>query len=217
MGYQENRVLGPSMFEGTGARSSERSDTRLREITPSIEKLESMFGLESGHYALVINPQRQELYLIRNRAIEKIYKVSTAKDGLGTKAESNRTPIGTHIINKKIGNDAPFGTVFKDRIPTGEVVTHGELAQGTVEGKMLTRILWLSGMEDGINKGGDVDSYVRKIYIHGTASERNIGSPASMGCIRMSYTDVIELSNLVREGTLVEIENKDYGQNVSKK
>lgn len=182
---------------------------RLGEITSSIRKLESRFGLEADQRALIVNPARQELYVVMNDQVENIYPISTSKNGLGSAKGGGRTPIGTHKIAEKIGEGLPFGTVFTDRLPTGSVVTREQLQGRELAGGMTSRILWLSGLEPGVNQGGEVDSHDRYIYIHGTKEEHAIGAPASYGCIRMVNDDVITLFNIVKEGTLVEIEDKN--------
>lgn len=124
------------------------------------------------------------------------YPVSTSKFGLGDNFRSNQTPVGLLRIRKKIGSGAPSGAVFKSRRPTGEVLPPDAPGRDPI----VTRILWLDGMETG-----NRNAYDRYIYIHGTPEERNIGIPASFGCIRMRSHDVIELYDLVGVGARVQI------------
>ena len=116
--------------------------------------------------------------------------------------------MGEHIVAEKIGEDLPLGAVLKGRKWTKEVVVPIKDVIDIPEDVITSRILWLDGVEQGINKGGDVDSKKRFIYIHGTAEEGLIGKPASLGCIRMKNKDVIKLFNRVKENTKVLIYSK---------
>ena len=110
---------------------------------------------------------------------------------------SHGTPPGVHRIARKIGGGAPAGTIFNERVSNGEIWKPG---QHTEEDLILTRILTLEGLEEGINSGSGVDSLARYIYIHGTNHEAEIGKPASGGCIRMTTADIIDLFDRVEEG-----------------
>lgn len=180
------------------------------DIREDVEKLESQFGLQSREYAVVVNPEAQELYLVRDSKILQIYPVSTSKNGIGTRVGSEKTPWGTHRIKEKIGEGAPEGAVFAGRQPTGEIANIERKPIETGEDLITTRIMWLEGEEENINKGEGVDSHGRYIYIHGAQEEGLIGQPASHGCIRMRNKDVIELFNRVPAGTLVEIQPREY-------
>ena len=107
------------------------------------------------------------------------------------------------IVSEKIGENLPLGAVFKGRKWTEEVIKPIKEEIDIPEDVITSRILWLDGLEIGKNKGGNVDSKSRYIYIHGTAEEGLIGQPASLGCIRMLNDDVIEIFNKVRVGTQV--------------
>ena len=133
------------------------------------------------------------------------YPVSTAANGPGEQSGSYCTPRGRHRVAEKIGADMPLGTAFKARVPTGEIWTPELDAENPGRDWILTRILWLEGLELGRNKGGNVDTHDRFIYIHGTHEEHRIGTPASHGCIRMRNADVAELFDLVKVGTEVRI------------
>jgi hypothetical protein len=133
------------------------------------------------------------------------YRVSTAKNGPGEEAGSYRTPRGKHLIRARIGAGEPLGAAFRGRRPTGEVWTPELSAAAPERDWILTRILWLSGMEPGRNRLGNVDSMRRYIYIHGTPYTEPMGVPLSIGCIRMRNRDVAELFDLVPAGTPVEI------------
>lgn len=150
-----------------------------------------------------ISIENQTLELFdANRSIKK-YTVSTAKNGPGQLYGSECTPLGQHIIRAKIGKNAPLNTVFVSRRPTGEIYTPelGEKFPG--RDWILTRIFWLSGCEPGLNRFGQVDTMMRKIYIHGSPDTCKMGVPGSKGCIRMQNKDLIELFNLVEPRTKV--------------
>lgn len=133
------------------------------------------------------------------------YTVSTARNGAGEDKGSYRTPRGRHVIRARIGAGAPLGAAFRGRRFTGEVWSP-ELAAGAPQRDwILTRILWLSGLEPGRNRLGKVDSMQRYIYIHGTPDSEPMGVPLSIGCVRMRNRDVAELFDLVPVGTLVDI------------
>lgn len=134
------------------------------------------------------------------------YPVSTSKYGTGCQNGSNQTPLGLHRIRDKIGGAMPINEVFIGRIPHGsleECIENGVELPADV---ITSRIMWLEGMQPGRNQGGYVDTYQRYIYIHGTSDEEHIGTPASMGCIRMLNADIVELFRLVEVGTEVMIE-----------
>lgn len=133
------------------------------------------------------------------------YAVSTAANGAGEQTGSFCTPRGRHRIAEKIGAGVPLYAAFKARQPTGEIWTPGLDADNPERDWILTRILWLEGLEPGKNKGGAVDTHDRYIYIHGTNEEHKIGAPASHGCIRMKNADVAQLFDLVEVGTEVRI------------
>ena len=128
----------------------------------------------------------------------KQFQCSTSRFGIGQAEGSNCTPLGLHRIAEKIGAGVPVGTVFKSRKAVGHV-SQPEFA----DAKITTRILWLEGLEPGFNRGGNVDSHARYIYIHGTADQSSIGKPASCGCIHLADADLIPLFDLLPVGTLV--------------
>jgi len=133
------------------------------------------------------------------------YPVSTASNGAGEQNGSYCTPRGRHRIADKIGAGAPLCAAFKARAWTGEIWTPELDTAHPGRDWILTRILWLDGLEPGKNKGGTVDTHKRYIYIHGTHEEHKLGTPASHGCIRMKNADVAELFDFVDVGTEVKI------------
>jgi hypothetical protein len=125
------------------------------------------------------------------------YVVSTSKFGIGQEEGSNKTPLGLHRVGEKIGGGHPIGTIFRERKPAG--LTWG----GEPDGMIVHRILWLDGLEAGFNRGGNVDTHRRYIYIHGFGDEMTLGRPASHGCIHMAARDLIPFYNQTPGGTLV--------------
>ena len=156
---------------------------------------------ESAHIEVDISEQR--LYLIENSLIKASYPISTSKYGEGSIENSFKTPLGKHSIKETIGEEAEINTIFTSRINTKRSATIIDQFEDTDNDYVTSRIMWLDGEEDGLNKGGNVDSFRRYIYIHGTHEEGLIGTKASHGCIRMFNYDVIELFNLVNIGTKV--------------
>ena len=131
------------------------------------------------------------------------YRVSTSRYGVGEQRGSFMTPRGRHVVRAKIGAGQPRGAVFVGRRPTGEIYSD-ELARAHPQRDwILTRILWLSGTEGGRNRFGEVDTMRRYIYIHGAPDSAVMGVPSSIGCIRMSNDDVIELFDAVPAGAAV--------------
>ncbi len=186
----------------------------LHPALPALDKLRAGFGLKPGGTALIVDPSSQHMFLIDDDKIKKIYAVSTASRGLGCVRDSFQTPIGAHAIKEKIGQGQEPGTVFKGRTPQGKTRIYHDKTR--LESDFITtRILWLEGLEPGVNQGKNsagqtVDSHERYIYIHGTNEEGLIGQPASHGCIRMKNQDMIELFEIVPARTLVEILNKPF-------
>jgi lipoprotein-anchoring transpeptidase ErfK/SrfK len=136
------------------------------------------------------------------------YLVSTAKTGVNAIKNSGGTPLGRHIVRAKIGAGLPENTVFVGRRPTGELYSPSLAGQYPDRDWILGRILWLSGLEKGVNRLGDVDTMQRYIYIHGTPESEPMGVARSHGCIRMRCADVVALFEQVPVGTEVEVVNR---------
>ena len=141
---------------------------------------------------------------------DKTYAISTGKNGVGNLEGTGCTPLGKHVISDKIGESEPVGTVFVERVPTGEVYDVELGKEHRNRDWILSRILWLSGCEAGVNQGENeqghcCDTHARYIYIHGTPDTEPMGVPMSHGCVRMRNVDIIELFDLVEEGTGVDI------------
>jgi len=133
------------------------------------------------------------------------YQVSTGANGVGEENGSFCTPRGRHVIRAKIGAGQPENAVFVKRRPTGEIYTPDLGAQHPGRDWILTRILWLSGKEQGFNRSGSCDTMRRYIYIHGTPEGTELGRPGSRGCVRMRNSELLELFDQVQTGTEVEI------------
>jgi lipoprotein-anchoring transpeptidase ErfK/SrfK len=162
--------------------------------------------VSAGDISLRVSLSKQQLSVLRAGRVVRTYPVSTSKYGTGSRQLSNQTPLGRHAVAKKIGAGRPPLTVFKNRVASGRL-NRVNLTREPVKQDLITsRILWLRGLEPGVNSGRGVDSFHRFIYIHGTADEGLIGTPASHGCIRMKNADVIEVFDLVETGTPVLIE-----------
>lgn len=143
---------------------------------------------------VLINLKDQTLSLPK---LNKFYVVSTGKNGIGEQENSGKTPRGWHRIAEKFGANEPKNAVFKARQWTGEVYDAELAAEYPERDWILSRILWLSGLEAGFNQGEGCDTYQRYIYIHGTPDTEPMGIPMSHGCIRMRNDDVVELFNLL--------------------
>lgn len=163
-------------------------------IGPKLQRVE-------GYLEISIAEQR--LRLIGNGTVQGEYPVSTAKNGPGQMKGSECTPTGWHRIRAKIGAGQPIYTVFKARRATGEIYTPALAAAFPERDWILSRILWLGGLEPGLNRYREVDSTWRYIYIHGAPDEALRGVPESHGCIRMKNSDVIALFDVVQVGCRV--------------
>ena len=155
-----------------------------------------------------ISIQTQTLTLLDNAGeLLAQYPISTAANGVGCEKNSGCTPLGAHIIRAKIGEGALPNTVFVARRPTGEICSPELMAENPNRDWILTRILWLSGVELGVNRLGNVDTMQRYIYIHGTPDSTDMSSIGSHGCVRMRNADIIQLFDMVPVGTPVLIHN----------
>lgn len=152
---------------------------------------------------IFVSIDAQKLYLIKKNIIIKSYSISSSEYGIGNKNGSNKTPLGLHTIAQKIGEKTPINGRMIARVFTGETSIIYLDGSRSKTDDITSRILWLQGEEDGINKGENIDSFKRYIYIHGTSEEGLIGQPASHGCIRLKNKDVIDLYKDVAIGTLV--------------
>jgi len=157
--------------------------------------------------SLLIRISEQMLYVLDElEEVVQRYPVSTSKFGVGNKDGSFRTPTGKHRVKQKIGEQASINEVFVGREPLGVLDELRAEQIDLPEDIITSRIMWLQGLEPGVNLGNDIDSYQRYIYIHGTSEEDKIGTAASHGCIRMRNEDVIDLFDQVETGCEVLIE-----------
>jgi L,D-transpeptidase YbiS len=152
---------------------------------------------------LEVDIGNQSLLVREDDRVVKRYAVSTARNGAGELLQSEQTPRGWHVVRARIGADQPVNTVFRGRRPTGEIYSAALRSAQPERDWILTRILWLSGLEVGKNRLGAVDTMRRFIYIHGCPDEDEMGVPGSHGCIKMRNQDVIELFNRIPAGTRV--------------
>jgi lipoprotein-anchoring transpeptidase ErfK/SrfK len=150
---------------------------------------------KSAQTTIHVSVRTQQLTLRNGRKKLGAYPISTSRFGLGAEEGSMKTPTGRFRVAEKIGEGMPVGTVFKSRRPikaTKKLLREEDL--------IMTRILWLDGLEPG-----NANTHDRYIYIHGTNHEESIGEPASHGCIRMRNADLVELFEQVTTGTPVVI------------
>ena len=152
--------------------------------------------MQSNRRSIRIDIASQTLELREGDAVLARFPVSTAANGVGFEPGSMRTPTGRFEIAEKIGDGAPLGMVFRERLPTAEIG-----GEGSSEDLIETRIMWLNGLD-----AENANTLGRYIYIHGTNHESLIGQPVSHGCIRMRNADIIALYDAVDAGALVEIQ-----------
>jgi hypothetical protein len=182
---------------------------------PLLERLEGL-RIEQTPRVLVVSVSEQKCFLFVQGEMKASYGISTALKGAGQVQDSYQTPLGLHRIGEKIGAGVAKGTVFRCRVPTGQIwastdVKTENLPRSGHPNLITSRILWLEGLEPGFNQGKDghnrvVDSHERYIYIHGTSLEDELGRPASRGCIHLGNAEVIELFEQVQPGDLVWIQ-----------
>lgn len=153
------------------------------------------------HIEVIVSAQTLTLY-VEERTL-MAFPVATASKGVGEQNGSEQTPRGWHYVRAKIGSEQPVNSVFVGRRPTGEIYAPALKAQAPERDWILTRILWLSGLEPGRNRLGTVDTMQRYIYIHGCPEEEPMGIPSSHGCIKMHNQDMIRLFDSVTVGTRV--------------
>jgi lipoprotein-anchoring transpeptidase ErfK/SrfK len=156
--------------------------------------------------SIVVSLSEQRLRVLEDEQVIANFAVSTAKNGAGQQQGSECTPLGEHCIAAKIGDGEPLNRVFIARKPTNEIYSEALAKSNPKRDWILTRILWLRGLEPGFNQGGDVDSEQRYIYIHGTPASRPMGKPHSHGCITLHSGDMLKLFAMVEEGQSVKIE-----------
>ncbi|MEJ2711953.1 MAG: L,D-transpeptidase [Acidihalobacter sp.] len=175
-----------------------------RELHTLAEELRRRYPEIATDCVAVVDVGRQCLHLIKGGKLLRHYRVSTAARGVGQREGSFQTPLGVFRVAGKFGAEAPAGMVFKGRRATGEIAEILSDPHDPAENDLVTtRILWLDGLQPGYNRGGDVDTYARYIYIHGTPEEGRIGMPVSHGCVRMRNDEVVDLFERLPQGSLV--------------
>ncbi len=170
---------------------------------PTLVSLAALFAITSctttdTRHRMVVSVPEQKMILLEDGKPIATYPVSTSKFALSDRPGSRGTPLGEMEVARKIGDAAPLGAVFKSRRRTGEVIAPDAPGRDPI----VTRILWLRGLQ-----AQNRNAFSRDIYIHGTPEERNIGRPASYGCVRMKSRDVINLYGIVGQGARVCIVN----------
>ncbi len=163
---------------------------------PCLFWLVSCQGVTDTRHRLVVSAADQRMVVFEDEKPIGFFRISTSKFGLGSGANSYRTPLGLHRIAQKIGGGQPSGMKFQSRVPTGEIVRVNARHRDPI----VTRILWLDGLEFQ-----NRNTHKRTVYIHGTPEEWRLGTAASYGCIRMSSKDVIWLYDHVNVGAKVQI------------
>lgn len=175
----------------------------VTRLQTAIEEIKTVTGKTDVDTLILIDGYDNKLFLVSalpSIRILKEYTISTSKYGYSNERGSNKTPWGVHVIDSKYGDGAPLGMRFYDRRPTGEIATIYTDTTNVDDDPVTSRIIWLKGLEE-INR----TSYWRFVYIHGTHEEGLLGTPQSKGCIRLSNHDIIELFELVKPGTYVNI------------
>ncbi len=167
----------------------------------SLNKRASGLGIKPADRLLLVRIGASTLQFYEGKILRKSYLISTSKRPPSNVKHSLGTPRGLHEIAERIGAGQPPGMVFKSRVPTG---MHFSEMAGEQEANLVTsRILWLRGLEPGVNRDGEVDTQARYIYIHGSNHDDRIGQPISAGCVLMRNADIVELFERVRTGDWV--------------
>ena len=174
----------------------------MKSFLESANETGSRLGIKPADRCLVVSIARQTMQFFRQGECVKSYVISTSLRPPSNVKNSLGTPRGLHVIAERIGGGQPPGIVFKSRVPTG--YHFNEVADAATHPNLITsRILWLRGLEPGVNQGGEVDTYERYVYIHGTNHENRLGTPQSAGCVLMNNLEIIELYEEVRAGDWV--------------
>lgn len=156
-------------------------------------------------YHAIISISQQRLFIWRGDVCVFECAISSAAHGIGCVRDSGCTPMGKHYVRAAIGAGMPASTVFKARRPTGEQWSTELAADNPNRDWILGRILWLCGTESGINRGTNVDTFRRYIYLHGSPDDGVMGVPASHGCIRLRVNDMLSVFEYLAYGSIVDI------------
>lgn len=183
------------------------SSKAAKQLLTRLKQVCDLYPQYAHYPAVIVKISEQKLNVISGDEVVCEFPVSTSRFGIGQQEASYKTPLGIHNVQEKIGGDAEFAEIFNARERTYTCASIEQNKISTDNDCITSRILWLSGLEEGINQGEGVDSHARYIYIHGTHEEGLIGQPASEGCIRMTNQDVIDLYNRLEISSLVIIDN----------
>jgi hypothetical protein len=164
-----------------------------------VNKTCQSLGIKPADRILFVRIGTATLQFYHGSVLVRSYGISTSKRPPSNVKNSLGTPRGLHEIAERIGGGQPPGMVFKSRAPTGRHFSEHPDA-GTNDNLITSRILWLRGLEPGVNRGGEVDTYERYVYIHGTNHEDRLGEPLSAGCVLMRNLEIVELYDQVRPG-----------------
>jgi hypothetical protein len=171
----------------------------------SVTETCTRLGIKSAERLLAVHIATQTMQFFRGPELVRSYVISTSKRPPSNVKGSLGTPRGLHAIAERIGAGQPPGMVFSSRVATGRHFS--EVPDSDTHPNLITsRILWLHGLEPGVNQGGDVDTHARYVYIHGTNHEDRLGAPQSAGCVVMGNLDIVELFEEVRTGDFVWID-----------
>ncbi len=175
----------------------------MSSISELVNQTCSCLGIKPADRVLVVRIAEQTMQFFRKGVLVRSYVVSTSKRPPSNVKNSLGTPRGLHEIAERIGAGQPPGMVFNNaRVPTGKHFR--EIEMDHAAGNLITsRILWLCGLEPGVNAGCEVDTYARYVYIHGTNHEAGLGTPQSAGCVLMGNRDIVALYEEVRVGDQV--------------
>ncbi len=192
-------MVAAATLSGAEVRAAGAAPDTARELRDRFAEAVG-YGLPTNGLLLVVNVGMQTLEVVGAEGpLDFTRLVSTAAAGTGNREGSNQTPLGWHRVEERIGDGEPRGRAFKNRLPTAEILEGDQLTAEISPGDyVLTRILWLRGLQPGYNAGPGIDSHDRCIYFHGTNQEQLLGTPASHGCIRLANDDVLALFELVR-------------------
>ena len=173
----------------------------MKQATETCARL----GIKPGERILTVRISTATLQFYRSGVLAKSYVISTSRRPPSNIKNSLGTPRGLHEIAERVGAGQPPGVVFKSRVAIGKHFSEVAATDpDNADSNLITsRILWLRGLEPGVNRGGDVDTYERYVYIHGTNLESRLGEPLSAGCVLMRNLDIVELYDEVRAGDLV--------------
>jgi lipoprotein-anchoring transpeptidase ErfK/SrfK len=156
--------------------------------------------------SIVVSIDEQHLYAYSSDgSVVMDCAISTASNGIGQQSGSECTPLGSHRVRAKIGAGQACNTVFVGRRPTGEIYSEVLAQKFPHRDWILTRILWLCGNQPGHNRGSDVDTQRRYIYIHGAPDSHSMGIPSSHGCVKMRNQDILALFDIAHVGVHVQI------------